>query len=609
MPPDDLDEFTPNEGSVPSGAPEPDNPWEIEQPNFTGGGVNTQEAASLSTIIQAPDKLHHIYLANSDPATSFTRMINVLLDNYIYYVTFSGNAPLPADSIYGAVDPLGLSGQFGEIMGAGGVEGRTPMTVEVVEINSVGGQELLRNYHAANGDGGGEKNRTYEQLNDKEKAKVDAHITGIYAGHEFMFLAPEDEGATFRDPLNLNLYDDPETDVNEGVQIPMIGIVPSYDGTNMGYISTIEEWMMGVPLDQKSLDYYMRNLETKSPDMFRAVQGQLSALGYYNTDSGGPEWGYSRNRDRQAFRSFMADIITERVRVEDYNRKNPNSPISMARVGEYLDKRFFSNIEANSAKWGVGVTKDADGNTISMSPMRGLQNDVQSEIVNTLNNLWNGTGRQVGDREQDIIEKAFNELYVAGDIDPTEYKTEGFTDLMGLADSFGAEYYGGQEGWENNIRIGIGGNRNEFLRMARAAGVPINVDEAPTAQQRKDIYRWNFITLLNKNNGNFEAASNEFANTFGAQTFRNQEYNSDWLRNVISNAQTPTSFGHVAGAKTMLEQDELRLGALDDITKRVQVASGFGNEKSGMARKAANDVLAAFASVGKGNQRDRGTRI
>ena len=59
----------------------------------------------------------------------------------------------------------------------------------------------------------------------------------------------------------------------------------------------------------------------------------------------------------------------------------------------------------------------------------------------------------------------------------------------------------------------------------------------------------------------------------------------------------------------MLEQDELRLGALDDITKRVQVASGFGNEKSGMARKAANDVLAAFASVGKGNQRDRGTRI
>ena len=58
----------------------------------------------------------------------------------------------------------------------------------------------------------------------------------------------------------------------------------------------------------------------------------------------------------------------------------------------------------------------------------------------------------------------------------------------------------------------------------------------------------------------------------------------------------------------MLEQDEKRLSALDDITKRVQVASGFGDVRSGMASKAAKDVLAAFSNT-SGNQKSRGTRI
>ena len=612
----DWDDEFPNPDDIgksdDSSVPLPTTPSETEiiDRNFTGmGGGGAGEGSTLSTIILKPDKLHDIYLANSDPQTAFSRMINVLLDNYIYYVTFSGNAPLPSDSIYRAVDPLGLSGQFAEIVGEQGRAGSTPMSVEVVEINSQDGQDLLKNYHAANGDGGGAKGRTYQQLDQSERSKVDELVASTYAGHEFMFLAPQEEGAEFRDPLNLASYDDPDTpDINEGVQIPMIGIIPSYDGTNMGYISTIEEAMLGVPLDQKSLDYYMRNLEAETPDMFRAVQGQLSALGYYSDESGGPDWGYSRNSDRQAFRSFMADIITERIAVEDYNRRNPNKPMPMTEVADFLDKRFYSNIENNSAKWGVSVERDADGNAVSMTPMAGLQSDVQSEIVNTLNTLWNGTGRTVGTKELDIIEKAFNELYISGDVDPTAYKTEGFGDMMALADSFGAEYYGGKEGWENNIRIGVTGNEAEFLRMARAAGVPIDPDGAPTAQQRKDVFRWNFITLLNKNNGNFEAASNEFANTFGAQTFRTQANNGNWLDNVISKAQTPTSFGHVAGAKTMLEQDEKRLSALDDITKRVQVASGFGDVRSGMASKAAKDVLAAFSNT-SGNQRSRGTRI
>ena len=142
----------------------PDTGTEIIDRNFTGmGGGATGEGSTLSTIILKPDKLHDIYLANSDPQTAFSRMINVLLDNYIYYVTFSGNAPLPSDSIYRAVDPLGLSGQFAEIIGKEGRAGSTPMTVEVVEINSEDGQNLLKDYHAANGDGGGAKGRTYQQ--------------------------------------------------------------------------------------------------------------------------------------------------------------------------------------------------------------------------------------------------------------------------------------------------------------------------------------------------------------------------------------------------------------------------------------------------------------
>ena len=80
----------------------------------------------LSTMILAPDELHKIYLHNTDPEASFLRMINVMLDNYIYYVQFSGAAPLPPDSIYAPVDPLGISGQFGDIIGedTGDVEGK-----------------------------------------------------------------------------------------------------------------------------------------------------------------------------------------------------------------------------------------------------------------------------------------------------------------------------------------------------------------------------------------------------------------------------------------------------------------------------------------------------
>ena len=124
----DWDDEFPNPDDIgksdDSSVPPPITPSETEiiDRNFTGmGGGGAGEGSTLSTIILKPDKLHDIYLANSDPQTAFSRMINVLLDNYIYYVTFSGNAPLPSDSIYRAVDPLGLSGQFAEIVGEQGL--------------------------------------------------------------------------------------------------------------------------------------------------------------------------------------------------------------------------------------------------------------------------------------------------------------------------------------------------------------------------------------------------------------------------------------------------------------------------------------------------------
>ncbi len=587
------------------------NDWLADEDTTTVDNSTVASTPRLSTMILAPDELHKVYLHNTDPEASFLRMINVMLDNYIYYVQFSGAAPLPPDSIYAPVDPLGLSGQFADIIGedTGDVEGKGRFSVEVVEIRSEGGQELLRNYHSAESYNG----KLYEDLTDTQRADVDTLIGTRYAGHEFMFLAPAEEHQKFRDPAMLDKYPEGEQE-----QIPMVGIFPSYDGTNMGYISNIEEMLAGVPLDQRSLDYYMSNLEMESPDIFRAVQAQLSVLGYYNTDAGGPDYGNPRSRDRQAFRSFVGDIITERIRIQDYNRRNPLTPVPMTEVSDYLDNRFWSIIEDNSADWGVSVERDSAGNIVSMTPMQGLQSDVERQIVNTLNTAWKGTGRTVGEKELLTIEEAMNKLYVEGEIDPTGYQTEGFGDYLRLADSFGAEFYGGKEGWENNIRIGMSGNRDEFIRMAKAAGVPPSTSStgpsgrgeegSSDAKQRKDVFRWFFATLLNKNNGDFEAASEEFANTFGAQTFRLNQYDSNWLSTVVQNAQTPNSFGHVTGTKTFMDQSKERLEALNDVSKRVQVAAGFGDVKSNMAQKAANDVLAAFTAIG-GSQRNRGSRI
>ena len=615
-----FDEFGGGGGTTSTSIPGNDfNPEDMLPTDDTTTVDNSTVASTprLSTMILAPDELHKIYLHNTDPEASFLRMINVMLDNYIYYVQFSGAAPLPPDSIYAPVDPLGISGQFADILGpTGDEEGKGRFSVEVVEIRSEGGQDLLRNYHSAEAFKD-ENNQgiLYNDLDtDTQRAEVDTLIGTRYAGHEFMFLAPAEEHQKFRDPAMLDKYPEGEQE-----QIPMVGIFPSYDGTNMGYISDIEEMLAGVPLDQRSLDFYMSNLEMESPDIFRAVQAQLSVLGFYNTDAGGPDYGNPRSRDRQAFRGFVADIMNQRIRIQDYNRKNPLTPVPMTEVSDYLDNRFWSIIEENSADWGMSVERDSNGNIVSMSPMQGLQSDVERQIVNTLNTAWKGTGRTVGEKELLTIEKAMNELYVSGEIDPTQYETEGFADYMRLADSFGAEYYGGKEGWENNIRIGMSGNKDEYIRMAKAAGVSYTkppttgpagqgVDDSPNVQQRKDVFRWFFTTLLNKNNGNFEAASQEFANTFGAQTFRLNQYDSNWLGNVVQKAQTPNSFGHVAGTRTFMEQSEERLEALNDVSKRVQVAAGFGDVKSNMAQKAANDVLASFTAMG-GNQRNRGTRI
>ena len=64
--------------SVPPDTTPPDTGTEIIDRNFTGmGGGATGEGSTLSTIILKPDKLHDIYLANSDPQTAFSRMINV----------------------------------------------------------------------------------------------------------------------------------------------------------------------------------------------------------------------------------------------------------------------------------------------------------------------------------------------------------------------------------------------------------------------------------------------------------------------------------------------------------------------------------------------------
>lgn len=572
--------------------------------------TNLEQQIVPSRIIQAPhDELQKILLAGRSPNDVMNTMINILLDNYIYFVQFTGAPPLPADSIYASVDAIGLSGQFGALTSAIGQEGKVPYTVEVMRLSDPTTRGLIRDFEAKGMFG--EDYAGYDTLETEQQVRLDNFIDNKYKGHEFMFLAPavDEDG---RRPL----FKDPTLGED---QVPMIGIFPTYDGTNMGNISNIEEMMAGMPLDRQSIEFFLPNLAAEDPAKFRAIQSQMSMLGFYPAGEGGqaraPAYGSYTDTDKMAFFNFTSAIMNEHIRVVEHNRKNPTAQLPSTEVNDFLDERHATIISETTKRSQQPIT-DSSGNIIALTPSQGLHTEVTQAVEDLINERWNPFGKSVNSNQRETINQMMNTMAAEGDIDLTNITNENITGVassdeqLALADAFGAEFYGGHDAWATNISLGVSGTAREFARLANEAGVQYDF-ENPTDSQKQNTYRWYFITLLNKNNGDFDRTANEFANTFGAQQLRKMESvlvgptgqsnPANFLSNAITNATKTGSFGSFVGANTLEEQGEERLQGIQTLANRVDKAVNFREPKDDAREQIMGSLLTSLR--GSGNQR------
>ena len=613
-------------GGIPATTFVPDNPFDEVSatttvppvaPTVVSGEATPQNQTPIvadpkdvvpSRIIQKPTELNAILLAGRSPENVMDTMINVLLDNYIYFVQFTGAPPLPADSIYGSIDVLGLSGQFGELTSAvgAGIEGKVPYSVEVMRISDPKVMDLIRDFEgqAMFGD-----YTNFDLLNTEQKLRLDGLIENKYAGHEYMFLAPAVDPDTgfrppFRDPKMLDEYPEGERE-----QRPMIGIFPTYDGTNMGNISTIEEMMSGMPLDRQNIEFFMANLAQTNPVKFRAIQGQMSMLGFYPAGADGsqtvPTYGSYSDADRLAFFNFTADIMNEHIRVVDHNRKNPTAKLPSTTVESYLDNRFATIIQETTQASQRPIV-DSQGNIVGLSPSQALKPQIGDAVESLINERWNPFGKRVTADQRKHIDQMFDGLYAEQEIDLTNITNENITGIastneqLALADAFGAEFYGGQDGWQENIRLGFAGTQSEFARLAKEAGVQYELGN-PTTEQKQNVYRWYMVTLLNKNNGDLERSANEFAQTFGLQHFQSMQHDLNFLNTAITNATKQGSYGNIVGARTLEEQGAERLESIQSLSNRLDRAVNFAEPKDDAREQIVNSMISDLQS--DGNQR------
>lgn len=559
-------------------------------------GISTNYQATSS--LGLPKSLHNIYLGQSGSDSAFQRLINLLLDNSLNYVSLVDPAGLLSAQPH--IDPFGLTVTRDPSTQPRAEGQPTHNFYDMLEISSPQGRELLQGYHASNLFG-----KQLADLNIDEQAELDAFIEQTYAGHEYLYIVEEPA----MDINNQQMVDDPTTtDIDESVV--SIAVLPTYDGTPLGNITNIEQALAGMPLDRLALRNFMTNLSATDPDMFGALQGLMSTLGYYGDSM--PEWGgRANNEDRTAFLYLMEDVINEHLRIEEHNRRNPGMTLPSTEITSFLDRKFAERIGnvKSATQTATDFLESSDGLNLT------------EQVNGALRNIWQGSGKTITPKVEAEISATIQKLYADGEIEGVDALMntditgiQSSDDQLALADSFASEYFGGESNWQSNIRLGVNGSNSEIIRMAKAAGVQISGHDypaqgmypneltvAPTAEENLNMYRWYFVTLLNKNNGDLERTANEFAHTYGGGQFRRNNSDMNWLNEIIRNTTSPGSFGSMQGARTLEEQSRERIDALDSLEKRVMAASGFTKIKNETKRQAVGAVLNAIG--GKVGQR------
>ena len=377
-----------------------------------------------------------------------------------------------------------------------------------------------------------------------------------------------------------------------------IGIVPSFDGTPMGDVRTLEEVLVGLPLDKASLYHMMTNLARNNADYFRGVQAQLGMMGYYGENAASIRWGIAQEMDREAMFSCISEMLTNHLGVAEEARRT-GLPLPSLEIDDFIDQKFNDYVGGWVSKMVGGAADD---------PVPEFITDLKNQITAAAEEQ----GITVDDAKAAEISQLVRGVLGSGDVNLDSALNK---DLMGLAVSdesiavadaflFGP---GGFYGDPENIKIGVQGSHRDLLRIAGLAGV--DVDEYSGAgqpmygghrpmldtEQRKNVARFMFHVINETvGGGNMTATGNYFANTVGFQEFGSRGFDSNSLTENIIAAQNPalsTTYN-----ETMVKQTEERLGAMNDIESRVMEALGTAEDMDRTQRtRAAFDVFRYFS--------------
>jgi hypothetical protein len=274
---------------------------------------------------------------------------------------------------------------------------------------------------------------------------------------------------TFAGQSHMYVLENSATDEAGNLLEEGVAIVPTYDGSVMGNMSTIEEALRAVPLDKPSLDTFVLNMSKTDARKYRALQSVMSMMGYYGNNVPQIRWGSYSHVDKNAFGWMMGEILTEELTVARYNRLNPDAKMPDPTVREFIDGKYSDHLRESVRQ----ANASSDGLKAFGADARAhIQNNLQESLT------YLGAG-SITNAMSDRIGSLVNEMFIEEDLDSAAILN---TDLVGMqasdddlrtADAWLAAFHGNQEGWADNIQFGVNGTPTELLRIAKGAGVDL----------------------------------------------------------------------------------------------------------------------------------------
>jgi hypothetical protein len=508
--------------------------------------LQAKDVMTVGTGMDTSDALgyKHVYLEQSGNLASFTRLINMMLDNHIYFINMQ-NPPTPAGA-----DPSVTQDVFGL---------RSPETGTLMDLRNENNLLSL-----AKGLAFQEMETQWENLTQTDRDRFMSTANAEAKNNRYVYQTAA------------SASDDPDWLTEPGGATL---VTSSFDGTPHGDISTIQEALLGMDLHKSSIDNHMPMLANMSPDMFRSIQSELMLLGFYDDamaqdPNWNPTWGIALQADKNAWWSFINDMVQTNLDQGDVHRTMGKLPSNFEAMqfADFVDKKFFDRVD----RWKQNLltpTIEYDENNKRIDPAQNTYDDLKNAVFNSIKGKVNPDAQT---KVEQAIDQTLSTLIADGELDVSKALNQNILGFvmsdkdLAEADAFLHEYFG------DDIKLGVTGGVRENKRYRKALGLR-TPDEAYNPMygapdpDLHDAARLAFH-MINQNagQGDLFKTANIFANTFGAKRFTELNNDSKILDGMV--AKLDAMPFHPAYQSSLADANAERLEALDTMEKRALAA-------------------------------------